>query len=182
MIVYFFYRVGGSIPLVWSYFAEFQPARKRGQQLSALATFWMIGNITVAGIAWAIIPSDIGLNPAEGFKYNSWRIFVAICGLPAFLVTIALYFLPESPKFLLSKGREYEALKIFRSIYAKNTGRLDSDYPVNHIEHEIVNLGENDIDSNKVYEMIQNTFELFKKPLVWITLMMLYINFSIQFG
>ena len=43
-------RVGGSIPLVWSYFAEFQCKERRGRMLSALATFWMIGNITVAGI------------------------------------------------------------------------------------------------------------------------------------
>jgi len=42
--------VGGSIPLVWSYFAEFQCKERRGRMLSALATFWMIGNITVAGI------------------------------------------------------------------------------------------------------------------------------------
>jgi MFS family permease len=80
--------------------------------LSALAAFWMIGNITVAGLAWAIIPNKLGIdNPEGGFKFNSWRIFVAICGLPAALVTVALVFLPESPMFLLSKGREGDALK-----------------------------------------------------------------------
>jgi VNT family MFS transporter (synaptic vesicle glycoprotein 2) len=41
--------VGGSIPLVWTYFAEFQPKAMRGAMISALATFWMIGNVSVAG-------------------------------------------------------------------------------------------------------------------------------------
>ena len=116
-------RVGGSNPPVWSYFAEFESASRRGRMLSALAAFWMIGNITVAGLAWAIIPNKLGIdNPEGGFKFNSWRIFVAICGLPAALVTVALVFLPESPKFLLSKGREGDALKA-RSI---KRGVLDS--------------------------------------------------------
>ena len=52
-------RVGGSIPLVWTYFAEFQPAARRGGALSVLATFWMVGNVVVAGLAWAIIPHQV---------------------------------------------------------------------------------------------------------------------------
>ena len=44
------FSVGGSIPIVWAYFGEFQPKSKRGMMLCCLATFWMIGNVTVAGI------------------------------------------------------------------------------------------------------------------------------------
>ena len=40
---------------------------------------------------------------------------MAICGIPALLVTIALAFLPESPKYLISKGKEVEALKVSSS-------------------------------------------------------------------
>ena len=65
--------VGGSIPVVWTYFAEFQPSNKRGAALSILASFWMVGNLTVAGLAWAIIPHQVGWDDPDGFKYNSWR-------------------------------------------------------------------------------------------------------------
>ena len=34
--------------------------------LSALAAFWMIGNITVAALAWAIIPNKLGTDNPEG--------------------------------------------------------------------------------------------------------------------
>ena len=86
----FTHRVGGSIPLVWSYFAEFQSKSLRGRMLSALAAFWMIGNISVAALAWIIIPNNFGTDntSSNGFKFNSWRIFVAVCGIPAVLVTI----------------------------------------------------------------------------------------------
>lgn len=42
-------RVGGSIPVIFSYFTEFQPKDRRGKMISALATFWMFGNIIAAG-------------------------------------------------------------------------------------------------------------------------------------
>lgn len=175
--------VGGSIPLVWSYFAEFQSKAVRGRMLSALATFWMVGNVTAAAAAWAIIPHEIGWNPKEGFKYDSWRIFVAICAIPAGLVTVALIFMPESPKYLLAKGRDYEALKIFRGIYAKNhPGKDPSDYPILHVKVERNRISEPLNKSSKIMQIWLNNLELFKRPLLWVTLMMLYINFAIQFG
>ena len=42
-----FLRIGGSIPVTWSYYAEFQPKAKRGSMLSFLAAFWMVCNLTV---------------------------------------------------------------------------------------------------------------------------------------
>lgn len=42
-------RVGGSIPVIFSYFSEFMPRLRRGAMISALATFWMAGNILAAG-------------------------------------------------------------------------------------------------------------------------------------
>lgn len=49
--------LGGSGPVIWSYFAEFQPKSRRGSMLSFMAAFWTIGNLFVAGMAWIIIPS-----------------------------------------------------------------------------------------------------------------------------
>ena len=106
--------MGGSIPLVWTYFAEFQPSSKRGGALSVLASFWMIGNITVAGLAWAIIPHQLA--------WASWRWFTLACAGPSLAVTLVFCFLPESPKFLLCQGKHDEALELLRTIFSKNTG------------------------------------------------------------
>ena len=89
--------------------------------------------VFLKGIAWLIIPNtDWGYdtNNSDEFEYNSWRIFVAASALPAFLVAIGLFWFPESPKFLLSKGREYQALKVFAWVYHVNTGMPASSYPV----------------------------------------------------
>lgn len=49
-------RIGGSIPIVFSYFSEFLAQEKRGEHLSWLCMFWMIGGVYAAAMAWAIIP------------------------------------------------------------------------------------------------------------------------------
>lgn len=61
---------------------------------------------------------------------NSWRLFLAICAIPPFLAFIGHIFLPESPKFLMANGKNDQALKIFQSIYQKNTGNDKALYPV----------------------------------------------------
>jgi len=47
--VLLYFSVGGSIPVIFSYFTEFLPKHRRGAMISALATFWMMGNIIAAG-------------------------------------------------------------------------------------------------------------------------------------
>ena len=62
----FYRRVGGSIPIVWAYFGEFQPKSKRGMMLSCLATFWMVGNVTVAGMICYI----------NSLSWTNWNIYL----------------------------------------------------------------------------------------------------------
>lgn len=74
------------------------PARLRGASISVVASFWMIGSVFVALLAWAIIP------------HFGWRIFVAVCALPAFVCcALSILLLGESPRFLLSLGLVREA-------------------------------------------------------------------------
>ena len=101
--------------------------------------------------------------------------------------TIPVLFLPNKWKYTgLAQGIRDSSintsrLKVFRKIFMQNTGKHASDYPINHIKVETRpdSTGDTGINFNLI---LSNTFELFKKPLLWVTLMMLYINFSIQFG
>lgn len=183
------YRLGGSGPVIWSYFAEFQPKSKRGSMLSFMAAFWTLGNLFVAGLAWLIIPRAIGFTTPY-FIYNSWRIFLLICALPSFIVAALLFFLPESPKFLLSRGRTEEAMEIFREIYRINTGNNKNDYPVkNLILDEIVG---NEFDPVKpsvsgkcrtiLSDIVDNSKQLFVSPILRFTLISITINFTFHIG
>lgn len=40
------------------------------------------------------------------------------------MVTALLFYLPESPKFLIMQGRRDKALNILRGIFVTNTGKL----------------------------------------------------------
>ncbi|XP_041853710.1 synaptic vesicle glycoprotein 2C isoform X2 [Melanotaenia boesemani] len=113
--------VGGSIPVIFSYFSEFMPRLKRGAMISALATFWMAGNILAAGLAWMVIPKTWAHVSLGALDFQSWRVFVVLCSVPS--ITSALLFrllMPESPKFLMEAGREKEAIHVFRLMFDLN--------------------------------------------------------------
>ncbi|XP_019729478.1 synaptic vesicle glycoprotein 2B [Hippocampus comes] len=113
--------VGGSIPVIFSYFSEFMPRLRRGTMISALATFWMAGNILAAGLAWLVIPRTWMHLSVGRLNFQSWRLFVVLCSVPS--VTSAVIFrllMPESPKFLMEAGREREAVHVFRQMFRLN--------------------------------------------------------------
>lgn len=122
--------VGGSIPVIFSYFSEFMPRLRRGAMISALATFWMAGNIVAAGLAWLVIPRTWAHFSLGRLDFQSWRVFVVLCSVPS--ITSALLFkllMPESPKFLMEAGREKEAIHVFRLMFALNMWRKGKTFP-----------------------------------------------------
>nr|XP_057930797.1 synaptic vesicle glycoprotein 2B [Doryrhamphus excisus] len=122
--------VGGSIPVIFSYFSEFMPRLRRGAMISALATFWMAGNILAAGLAWLVIPRTWAHFVMGQLDFKSWRVFVVLCSIPS--LTSALIFrllMPESPKFLMEAGRESEAIHVFRLMFELNTRGKGASYP-----------------------------------------------------
>ncbi|XP_070687175.1 synaptic vesicle glycoprotein 2C [Pempheris klunzingeri] len=122
--------VGGSIPVIFSYFSEFMPRLRRGAMISALATFWMAGNILAAGLAWLVIPQDWVRFSVGPLDFRSWRLFVVLCSVPS--LTSALLFrllMPESPKFLMEADREKEAIRVFRVMFELNMWRKGQDFP-----------------------------------------------------
>lgn len=53
--------------------------------------------------------------------YNSWRLFAAISALPSILsVFTSHFFVPESPRWLVTKGKHEKALVILRKAAETN--------------------------------------------------------------
>lgn len=88
------------MPVVFSYFTEFLSLERRGPWIGFLASFWMVGNIMTAGIAWFIIPKLHLGSPVGDIFYGSWRIFVAVCSFPSITSAVFIFLMPESPKYL----------------------------------------------------------------------------------
>ncbi|KAJ2947213.1 hypothetical protein O0L34_g16922 [Tuta absoluta] len=122
----------GATGLVFPYFGDFLSLRHRDVMLCRLEVFWTVGTIILPGIAWVIIQDprfNLTLEDAV-FKYSSWRVFVAACGVPSLLVVLLLLPFPESPRYLLHAHRPEEALKVLQRIFTVNTKLDAKDFPV----------------------------------------------------
>ena len=104
--------VGGSIPVIFTYFIEFLPTSQRGAYMVYLAWFWMVGAIFTAGLAWMIIPLNMSDTTFIINPFHSWRLFTILCAAPSLACAIMLLFCPESPRFLLTMGKVTEAQAI----------------------------------------------------------------------
>lgn len=114
--------VGGSVPIVWSYFSEFMPKDIRGRMICALASSWFIGNLLVILLAYILLDrAEFSFALFGTFIIlNNWRIFMIVCSLPSLLTAILLLFLPESPKFHLYNGYSKKGKDTFKYIYKIN--------------------------------------------------------------
>jgi MFS transporter, putative metabolite transport protein len=83
---------------------EYSPRRYRGRLLSVLAAAWAAGYVGayLAGFAMRDLGPD------------AWRIMLAASGVPALLILPFRLIVPESPMWLMKRGRRDEALAIVR--------------------------------------------------------------------
>ncbi|MEM5453991.1 MFS transporter [Paraburkholderia phytofirmans] len=81
---------------------EYSPRRYRGRLLSVLAAAWAAGYVGayLAGFAMRDIGPD------------AWRLMLAASGVPALLILPFRLIVPESPMWLMKRGRGDEALAI----------------------------------------------------------------------
>jgi MFS transporter, VNT family, synaptic vesicle glycoprotein 2 len=90
-----------------------------------------IGCISLPLIAFLVINQSWEFYiPYLNVMYKPWRLFLVVGAMPSLLCAVALIFIPESPKFLLSQGKKTETLEILKTIYAINTGDSKDNFKV----------------------------------------------------
>ncbi|KPI41128.1 putative MFS-type transporter [Cyphellophora attinorum] len=101
--------IGGSLPVDGALLLEFLP-QSSGNKLTLLSAWWPAGQLTAALLAWAF--------QNHGWRYLSFTLggITLLCQICRFL----LFRLSESPKFLLSKGRQDEAVAIIYAVARLN--------------------------------------------------------------
>ena len=98
--------LGGELPVVSTLVSEFSPRAARGRMVSLLESFWAYGTIA-AGLIGVFIVS----NPALG-----WRAAFMVGALPALYIAYLRRALPESPRYLASRGLLNEAEAVVRQV------------------------------------------------------------------
>ncbi|GAB5364446.1 hypothetical protein AAMO2058_000971100 [Amorphochlora amoebiformis] len=102
----------GGFGVVWSYFLEFVPTADRGRWACILLSWWSVGTVLEAGLAWAVLPT------------LGWRWLLVLSALPLVPVFFGLFTIPESPRYLLVNDRVEEATKILERIALSNKHSL----------------------------------------------------------
>ncbi|KAI9840576.1 MAG: hypothetical protein M1837_001515 [Sclerophora amabilis] len=108
------FGVGGNLPVDGALFLEFLPFASNNL-LTLLSIWWPVGQLIASLVAWGFIPNF----PDD----KGWRYFTITLGAMTFTMFSCRFFLFhlfESPKYLLSQGRQSESVAAVHGIAAKN--------------------------------------------------------------
>jgi MFS transporter, SP family, arabinose:H+ symporter len=118
------FAIGGSSVIGPMYIAEIAPAAKRGR-LVGLFQFNVVFGILMAYLSNFLV-AQAGFGPAE------WRWKFGVAAIPAAAFFLALFGIPQSPRWLVKAGRSEEARGVLEKL-----GEPDVDRELQDIENTI---------------------------------------------
>jgi sugar porter (SP) family MFS transporter len=111
------------------YISEIAEADKRGTMVSLYQLAVTVGFLAAYLVNYIIIKNvpDYALScfTDKLFHAESWRGMLGCETIPDLLFLVVILFLPESPRWLLTKGKTEKASSIMRRIYKENSKELD---------------------------------------------------------
>lgn len=175
--------VSGSSATIYAYLGEFHTSKHRDRAIMIASTIFGFGTILMSILAWIFINQEWSFYiPGIGITYKPWRLYLIACGLPGLICGLVLFGFPESPKYLLSVGKEEEALEILKYIYEKNTKQSRDTFPVSKLLKENVEevIPETGSFCSKLGKSVWNqTAPLFNKQYVLLTALICFLQFII---
>jgi len=157
------FGLGGEVPIAATYISEWSKAKGRGPFVVLYEAVFTIGLFLCALLAAFLIPAF------------GWKVMFYIGFVPAIIVPIFLWRYPESPRFLINKGRLDEADAILTQIEQITAEKYKKELPpAKPIEAPTLNRKAHISDLfGHIY--IKRTIALW---LLWICFYL--INYSIQ--
>ncbi|MDT7579207.1 MAG: transporter, family, major inositol transporter [Pseudonocardiales bacterium] len=112
------FAVGGASVTVPVYLAELAPTERRGSLAGRGELAIVIGQM-LAFIMNAIIGN------VWADHQGVWRYMLAVAALPAVALFVGMMSMPESPRWLISKGRHDEALAVLLQVRSEERARAE---------------------------------------------------------
>lgn len=110
------FAVGAASVLCPAYISEVSPARLRGA-LSSVQQIAIISGLFISFVSNYLIARYAGTSTAVFYwGYEAWRWMFWIELAPAGFFLVALFLIPESPRYLVSAGRYESALRVLERI------------------------------------------------------------------
>lgn len=110
--------LGGELPVTTTMVTEFLPSRDRGRGIVLLESFWAVGWLVAAIISFLVIP------------LWGWRIAFFVGTVPALYVLYLRRNIPESPRYLLGRGRKEAARRVMSLASGQEIGSLGQVIPI----------------------------------------------------
>ncbi|UNL85280.1 MFS transporter [Priestia koreensis] len=98
--------IGADYPISATLVSEFSPTKERGKYSTFLGAMWFVGAVTAYIVGIVLLP----------LGDSAWRYMLLIGAVFALIVFFFRVTLPESPRWLASRGREKEAEEIMLKI------------------------------------------------------------------
>lgn len=102
--------IGADYPIASALTTELVPRKLRGPALSGLVFAWWLGYGASYWVGWALL----GIGP------DAWRWMLVSGAVPAAVFLLLRAGIPESPRWLASRGRVEEAKAIVRTYFGKD--------------------------------------------------------------
>ncbi|EFZ01583.1 MFS transporter [Metarhizium robertsii] len=119
------FGVGGNLPVDSAIFLEFLP-QSHQYLLTILSLDWALAQVIANLVAWPLLGNltcDEKEKPCLRSRNMGWRYFVIAMGgltLLMFLARFLLFTIHESPKYLIGKGRDEEAVRVIHEVAKRN--------------------------------------------------------------
>ncbi|XP_052855378.1 synaptic vesicle 2-related protein [Drosophila gunungcola] len=174
--------ISGGQACVFSLCGEFHGSGSRVRHVTLLSGFLCMAMIFAPAMAIGILPLRIE-SIVFGMRFSSWRVLLLANVSVSLLALVGISILPETPKYLLVQGRGEQSLEILRTIFAKNSGRDPSEYPVKEVALESGGASLSDVHGvlDAVRLVWHQTVPLFHRSRLWHTLNICTIQFLIYF-
>jgi SP family sugar:H+ symporter-like MFS transporter len=112
------------------------PANIRGR-LTTVQQVMIITGLTLAFVVNYFLAQSAGSSLGDLGGIPAWRWMYLMQAVPAVVFLVALFFIPESPRYLVSRGRGAEATKVLTSLFgpdeaARKVGDIEASFSKDH--------------------------------------------------
>jgi sugar porter (SP) family MFS transporter len=119
------------------YIAELSPSAWRGRMVSLSQLFIVLGTLAAFSSNYLIVRFG-GASLLAGLHLVdwNWRWMLGVGALPAIPYFFALWFVPESPRWLAMHGRVPAARRVFEQLMGDERADKELDAVIHSLEHE----------------------------------------------
>jgi SP family sugar:H+ symporter-like MFS transporter len=119
--------VGAASVLSPAYISEVAPAGIRGR-LTTVQQIMIITGLTAAFLVNYFLAANAGVSTAKFWLgIEAWRWMYLMQAVPAAIFLVALFLIPESPRYLVSKGRQEKAESVLTSLFGASAASAKLD-------------------------------------------------------